>query len=76
LRELSHRTLDDMLDYVEQIRARPVWQPIPQDVRAQFPEDVPDKPVERGMRDLTSRHAQGSRIWVPPWLCIGLRGYS
>ena len=34
LRAQGHRMLDDMLDYVEHIRERPVWQPVPETVRA------------------------------------------
>ena len=33
--------LDDMLDYVENIRQRPVWQPIPAEKRALFQEPLP-----------------------------------
>ena len=29
IRALGHRMLDDMIDYVADIRDRPVWQPIP-----------------------------------------------
>ncbi|MCU6433594.1 pyridoxal-dependent decarboxylase [Undibacterium sp. Jales W-56] len=35
--------LDDMLDYVEHIRQRPVWQPIPDEIRAPFHEALPDQ---------------------------------
>ena len=41
LRALGHRMLDDMLDYIEHIRERPVWQPIPRDVRARFDVGLP-----------------------------------
>jgi aromatic-L-amino-acid decarboxylase len=33
--------LDDMLSYIENIRQRPVWQPIPLEVRARFQERLP-----------------------------------
>jgi aromatic-L-amino-acid/L-tryptophan decarboxylase len=36
--------LDDALDYVEHIRQRPVWQPIPSEVRARFRDPVPRAP--------------------------------
>lgn len=36
--------LDDMLDYLEHIRERPVWQPIPQEMRALFHEGLPREP--------------------------------
>jgi len=35
-RTQAHRMLDDILDYVENIRDRPVWQPIPDDARRRF----------------------------------------
>ena len=41
LRAQGHRMLEDMFDYLEHIRERPVWQPIPQDVRAGFSEALP-----------------------------------
>ncbi|HEX4136666.1 MAG TPA: pyridoxal-dependent decarboxylase [Bryobacteraceae bacterium] len=33
--------LDDALDYIEHIRKRPVWQPLPAEIRARFQEPVP-----------------------------------
>jgi aromatic-L-amino-acid decarboxylase len=44
LREQGHRMLDDMFDYLRDIRARPVWQPIPAALRAQFHEPLPRQP--------------------------------
>ena len=41
VRALGHRMLDDMFDYIEHIRTRPAWQPIPADVRARFREPLP-----------------------------------
>jgi len=38
--------LDDMLDYIRDIRFRPVWQPAPQEVRDRFRAEVPVDPVE------------------------------
>jgi aromatic-L-amino-acid decarboxylase len=46
LRAQAHGMLDGMLDYVEQIRARPVWQPIPAAVRARFRSDLPTQATE------------------------------
>lgn len=37
--------LDDMLDYLEHIRNRPVWQPIPDPVRGLFREPLPEEPL-------------------------------
>jgi len=58
LREQGHRMLDDMLDYLEHIRERPVWQPIPPEIRATFHEALPQQPSDLGaahetfMRDI------------------------
>jgi aromatic-L-amino-acid/L-tryptophan decarboxylase len=41
IRALGHRMLDDMIDYVADIRDRPVWQPIPHEVRARFRAELP-----------------------------------
>ena len=38
--------LDDILDYQEQIRLRPVWQPIPQKVRANCQQPLPQNPTD------------------------------
>lgn len=50
-RAQSHRMLDDMLDYLETIRARPVWQPIPEATRARF-----QAPLPRAPGDLAAAH--------------------
>jgi glutamate/tyrosine decarboxylase-like PLP-dependent enzyme len=41
----GHRMLDDIIDYIETIRDRPVWQPIPDHVRARFRAGVPTDPA-------------------------------
>ena len=41
----GHRMLDDILDYIQNIRERPVWQPIPDEVRARFHSDLPIAPA-------------------------------
>jgi glutamate/tyrosine decarboxylase-like PLP-dependent enzyme len=41
VRALGHRMLDDMVDYLEHVRDRPVWQPIPDDVRRHAREKLP-----------------------------------
>jgi aromatic-L-amino-acid/L-tryptophan decarboxylase len=46
LRMLGHKMLDDMVDYIEKIRERPVWQPIPEVVRKRFQGEVPQHPTE------------------------------
>jgi aromatic-L-amino-acid decarboxylase len=45
-RAQGHRMLDDMFNYLEQIRERPVWQAIPDSVRARFRERLPLAPAE------------------------------
>lgn len=44
----SHQMLDDMLDYLEHLRERPVWQPIPQEVRDGFRQTLTGAPAELG----------------------------
>ena len=52
--------LDDILNYLEHIRERPVWQPIPQEVRALFHEVLPQEPS-----DLTTVHDTFMRNILP-----------
>lgn len=40
-RVLAHRMLDETIDGIANIRSRPVWQPIPNEVRAALKSDVP-----------------------------------
>lgn len=40
-RALAHRMLDEAIDGIAHVRARPVWQPIPDEVRAAVRTDVP-----------------------------------
>ena len=46
VRSQGHRMLDDMFDYLERIRERPVWQPIPDAVRARFRDQLPLGPAD------------------------------
>ncbi|MDE5440608.1 aminotransferase class V-fold PLP-dependent enzyme [Bradyrhizobium sp. CSA207] len=50
VRALAHRMLDETIDSIANVRARPVWQPIPEDVRAAFRTDVPRGPT--GLADV------------------------
>jgi aromatic-L-amino-acid/L-tryptophan decarboxylase len=43
-RAQAHRMMDDILDYIKDIRERPVWQPIPDGVRARFRGALPVGP--------------------------------
>jgi hypothetical protein len=60
LRAQAHRMLDDMLDYTEEIRKRPVWQPIPEEVRARRESRVPRSPSE-----LAEVHEEFMRFVLP-----------
>ena len=46
LRDQGQRMLSDMFDYLEHLRERPVWQPIPQSVRDAFHEALPHQPSD------------------------------
>ncbi|MBI1173854.1 MAG: cytochrome D ubiquinol oxidase subunit I [Sideroxydans sp.] len=52
--------LDDMFDYLEHIRERPVWQPIPQQTRELFREPLPREPG-----DLAAAHDTFMREILP-----------
>ncbi|MGP9813420.1 pyridoxal phosphate-dependent decarboxylase family protein [Rhodopseudomonas sp. NSM] len=41
LRADAHGMLDDIIDYIADVRERPVWQPIPDDIRTRFSEALP-----------------------------------
>ncbi len=45
MRALAHRMVDDAMTYLETVRERPVWQPVPEEVAAHFDEQVPHEPV-------------------------------
>jgi glutamate/tyrosine decarboxylase-like PLP-dependent enzyme len=59
-RDQGHRMLDDMVEYLERIRERPVWQPIPDNVRARFREPLPADPT-----DLAIVHDEFMRSILP-----------
>jgi aromatic-L-amino-acid decarboxylase len=59
-RSEAHRMLEDILDYVENIKERPVWQPIPDHVRSQFRSELPEKPS-----DLARVHEEFMRYILP-----------
>jgi len=52
--------LDDILDYIENIRERPVWQPIPDSVRGRFRAGIPAEPT-----DLAAVHDEFMRHILP-----------
>jgi aromatic-L-amino-acid/L-tryptophan decarboxylase len=71
LRSLGHRMVDDLLTYLQTIRERPVWRPIPADVRSFFKGPVPRKPegAEQAYADFREQvlpHPMGNihpRFW-------------
>ena len=44
MRALAHRMVDDALTYLQTVRERPVWQPVPEEVAAHFEEKAPHDP--------------------------------
>ncbi|MBI1729167.1 amino acid decarboxylase [Candidatus Acetothermia bacterium] len=44
MRKLGHRMVDEMMTYLETVRERPIWQPMPDDVQQFFKEPLPQKP--------------------------------
>jgi glutamate/tyrosine decarboxylase-like PLP-dependent enzyme len=44
MRELGHRMIDDMVDYLKTVRKRPVWQHAPEEIRNHFRTPVPQHP--------------------------------
>ena len=46
MRALAHRMVEDALDYIEDARERPVWQPVPFEVSERLTEPAPLKPSD------------------------------
>jgi aromatic-L-amino-acid decarboxylase len=46
LRRLGHRMVDDMFAYLEGVRERPVWQPVPAEARAALEGPLPLEPAD------------------------------
>lgn len=44
MRKLAHHMVDDALTYLQTVRERPVWQPVPEAVAARFKEEAPHEP--------------------------------
>jgi len=53
LRNLGHQMVDDMMNYFSSLRERPVWQPMPDEVRGSFKLPVPSEGegFEKAYRD-------------------------
>jgi glutamate/tyrosine decarboxylase-like PLP-dependent enzyme len=57
MRALGHRMLDDAFDWLRDVRERPVWQPMPEEVKATFRTPAPRGPAspESVYREFTER---------------------
>lgn len=44
-RQAAHRALDDALEYLQNVRERPVWQPVPDEVKARLTAAMPNDPT-------------------------------
>jgi aromatic-L-amino-acid/L-tryptophan decarboxylase len=44
MRALAHRMVDDAVTYLQTVRERPVWQPVPEAIEARFEESAPSEP--------------------------------
>lgn len=45
MRTLGHRALDDLFDYLESVRERPVWQALPEAAKSLFADALPRRPT-------------------------------
>lgn len=45
MRALAHRMVDDAISYLETVRERPVWQPIPEEIAEYFKAAAPHEPA-------------------------------
>ena len=60
LRAQAHRMLDESLDFIRDVRGRPVWRPMPADVRAAF-----DAPAPRTGQALAAIDAEFRKLVEP-----------
>ncbi|HZY36448.1 MAG TPA: pyridoxal-dependent decarboxylase [Mucilaginibacter sp.] len=53
MRKLGHQMMDDVMNYLQNIRREPVWRKIPDEVKIHLQEDVPQEPqpIEDVYRD-------------------------
>ncbi len=71
MRRLGHRMVDDIMTYLQTVRSRPVWQPIPDRIRDELRRPLPDKPqgaeqVYRDFQQIVLPHPMGNihpRFW-------------
>lgn len=70
-RALAHRMVDEAVDHLERVRERPVWRPMPCNVRATFQTSLPEEPasleqVYREYRETVAAYPMGNihpRFW-------------
>lgn len=48
VRALSHQMIDEAIDYLQDVRARPVWQDMPPGIRDTFSDPLPRSPMPLG----------------------------
>jgi len=46
IKTLGHQIIDDMVDYLKDIGNKPVWTPIPQQVKDEFKKPIPQQPAD------------------------------
>ena len=71
MRALGHRMVDDIMSYLETVRDRPVWQPLPRQVKEYMQQPLPRQPqgAESAYRDFLKNilpHPMGNihpRFW-------------
>lgn len=47
MKKLGHQMLDDMLNYLQNVRSRPVWQNPPEEIKNKFQEPLPVEPEKQ-----------------------------
>jgi len=70
-RALAHRMVDEAVEHLAQVRDRPVWQPMPDDVRTRLQTGLPSEPspldqVYREYRETVAAYPMGNihpRFW-------------
>jgi len=55
---LGHQMLEDAFSYLETVRERPVWQPVPEQVKQHLQQPLPQKPqdIEAVYHDFCRKH--------------------
>ncbi|MDP5084885.1 MAG: pyridoxal-dependent decarboxylase [Yoonia sp.] len=70
-RALAHRMVDEAIEHLVRVRERPVWTPMPEDVRARLQTGMPEHPAQldevyREYRDNVAAYPMGNihpRFW-------------